>query len=248
LFIPLHKVLRLLLALGVFLPQTLAWSEPAPKSSRETVIVQDFFPAPMGTQCSTQIQKILIRSQRYNVWPDWYVRQRLGPHTAVQDWQTILNKVPETQLLVQGNLQGSNHLITVNLIVAQQTGKERTLIFANSQTGKPEALESICQDLAYQILGEPPEAPLRSPGLAASLSLIMPGAGHFYQGKPANILLGTGFLAGYVGLAYLGLSPQEEGGLTRQQWGGLLLLLSLTDILMAYFFSLPDPNLTKISP
>lgn len=203
---------------------------------QDTVAVVDFAPSPEGELCARSIRQELVRSQFLNVWPGWYTRQRLV-NPDPQDWQALLNSVPEVQSLILGDLQLEEERVTVNLVVAR-SGPEPALVFAEVAKDRPDELESLCRGLAAQILGASVATPVQSPGLSASLSLIMPGAGHFYQGKPLNILLGAGFLSGYLALAYLGFGSREGSVPSREQWGGLLLLLSLTDVLSAYFLSL----------
>lgn len=204
--------------------------------AQDTVAVLDFSPAPEGELCARYIRQELVRSQLLNVWPGWYTRQRwVNPN--FQNWRELLQAVPEVQSVILGDLELEGDRVTVNLVVAR-SGPEPALIFAEVAKDHVSELEPLCRNLAAKILGAAVETPLQSPGLSASLSLIMPGAGHFYQGKPLNILLGAGFLSGYLALAYLGFSARQDSQPSREQWGGLLLLLSLTDILSAYFLSL----------
>ncbi|MGE3725035.1 MAG: hypothetical protein AB7I41_05765 [Candidatus Sericytochromatia bacterium] len=204
--------------------------------AQDTVAVVDFSAGPEGQLCARSIRQELVRSQLLNVWPGWYTRQRLANPDS-QNWQALLKALPEVQSLILGDVQREADRVTVNVIVAH-SGPEPALIFAEVAKDRLAELEPLCRGLAAQILGTSVETPLQSPGLSASLSLIMPGAGHFYQGKPLNILLGAGFLSGYLALAYLGFSARQESVPSREQWGGLLLLLSLTDVLSAYFLSL----------
>ncbi len=207
---------------------------------QDTVVVVDFAQSPEGLLCASSIRQELVRSQILNVWPGWYTRQRLvNPDT--QNWQGLLQALPEVQSLVLGDVQMEAERVIVNLVVARN-GPEPALVFAEVAKDRPDELETLCRGLAAQILGTAVATPLQSPGLSASLSLIMPGAGHFYQGKPLNILLGAGFLSGYLALAYLGFSSRQESVPSREQWGGLLLLLSLTDVLSAYFLSLASES------
>lgn len=203
---------------------------------QDTVVVVDFAQSPEGLLCARSIRQELVRSQLLNVWPGWYTRQRLV-NSDSQNWQALLQALPEVQSLVLGDVQLEAERVIVNLVVARN-GPEPALVFAEVAKDRPDELETLCRGLAAQILGTSVATPLQSPGLSASLSLIMPGAGHFYQGKPLNILLGAGFLSGYLALAYLGFSSRQESVPSREQWGGLLLLLSLTDVLSAYFLSL----------
>jgi hypothetical protein len=209
---------------------------------KSTVAVLDFS-GTEGKRCADVVRQELVRSQAYNVWPNWYTHQKLDG-IAPDDWQALLIQAPEINSLILGSVLNETERVSVTLIVAN-TKPEPTLVLAETVKDKNTELENVCRNLAAQILGSETQSQLQSPGLSASLSLIMPGAGHFYQGKPLNILLGTGFLTGYLALAYLGFSAREESMLSRQQWGGLLLLLSLTDILSAYFLSLaaePGPQ------
>jgi hypothetical protein len=180
---------------------------------------------------------VLLRSQRFNVWPDWYLQQ----HTLTPQAFPI-----ELDYLVEGELAYQDAVVRLSVVMKHHHAGNSTLIFADSRSSSVPELDMLCQEMGYRILGEVAAPPPDSPALAASLSMVIPGAGHFYQGKAFDILLGSLFLGGYLTLTYLGLSPQEEGGLTRQQWGGLLMLLSLSDILSAYFLSMPPR--TSVTP
>lgn len=217
-----------------------ALSQPLSQNRREALMVLDF-PEPGGERCAEHLRQVLVQSQRFNVWPRWYSLQRLEPEPDLVDSSALLSRLTELNYLVQGHLRYEGDYVTLSVVMTQGRESGPVLVFADLASGRISELIPLCESLATRILGEALPAQPRSPALAASLSLIMPGAGHLYLGKPINLLLGSAFLGGYLSLAWMGIRPQQEGGLSRQQWGGLLLLLTLTDILMAYFLSLPEP-------
>lgn len=236
--------MRLCLAILLnFFSITPIWAIPF-NTQRKTLAVLDF-PEPDGSRCAEHMRQILIQSQRFNVWPRWYILQHLTPQHSDADWSALLSQL-QVHYLVQGHVNHQDDRIIVSVLMAEALPSGKNLVFADLKSGHHSDLLDLCEALALGILGESLPTPPRSPALAASLSLVMPGAGHLYQGKPLNLLLGSAFLAGYLSLAWMGIRPQEEDGLSRRQWGGLLLLLSLTDVLLAYFLSQPEPGVSPL--
>ena len=64
---------------------------------------------------------------------------------------------------------------------------------------------------------------------------MIPGAGHFYRNTPEGLGWGSFFLLSYLGMSFLALS--ETTPLAQTQWGGIILSMTLIDVLSAYFFT-----------
>jgi hypothetical protein len=203
---------------------------------RKSLSIPDFtYAGQTESLCSDVFRHELIRSRRYDVIPLWYV-QRQVPEPPGEDWMRLLSQT-SSDLVALGLVQiQGNQQLSVSVLVAQRD-PEPSILFADAVTGPGSELPMMCQQLAERFLGERVELPVRSPALAGTLSLIFPGAGHFYTGKPLNALLGAAFLGAYIGIAALGFNSTDNSTVTRAQWGGVLLLVSLTDILTAYFLS-----------
>lgn len=186
--------------------------------------------------CSQAMYRTLVQSQQFQILPDWYVYRELGPPEPWQkDWPGLFQRLPEAEqaLLLQLNDRAEGpELVTLLL----QRGTPPGVLRAEVRVLDPGGAERECESLARELLGlaEPP--PFRNPALSATLSLMVPGAGHFYKGTPESVALGVGILGSWLTLAYLGFS-ESSPGLTQPQWGGLLLLLTLTDVVLAYFLA-----------
>lgn len=229
--------LSLLLAVLLLQPALAAPESAAPRLAVTPVLSSDA--VPFASDCGHEIYHTLVKSQQYQVLPDWYVHSHLAPLDR-ESWEALFEALPEAQEIVLSKIH--------------HVGTERELIAVLLQRGTPpqvlktEVLPlqnrdplSTCTQIAQKILGETPPSRFHSPALSATLSFMVPGAGHFYQGSPESIALGSGFLLASVALAVLGFSNSTDPQITRSQWGGLLFLLTLTDIITAYFMASQEP-------
>ncbi|MGV3522710.1 MAG: hypothetical protein ACO1RX_00715 [Candidatus Sericytochromatia bacterium] len=188
------------------------------------------------TLCSQAMYRTLVQSQAFQVLPDWYVNRELGaPEPWQQDWTALFQRLPEAEqaLLLQLNDRAEGPEL-VSLLLRRSNPPE--VLRAEVRALEPAEAERQCELLARDLVGLAEPAPFRNPALSATLSLMVPGAGHFYKGTPESVALGVGILGGWLTLAYLGFS-ESAPGLTQPQWGGLLLLLTLADVVLAYFLA-----------
>lgn len=194
--------------------------------------------------CSEALYRQILRSQTYQLLPDWYVQARLPlamqpEHPA---WEQVFSYMPEAELLLFSQLQSGQGLELVSVLVSRSETGPPQILKARVQPVSRGQLASGCENMARQLLNLETETRFRSPPLSASLSLLIPGAGHFYQGTLEGTLLGMLFLGASLTFAWLGFSQPEQTPLSSSQWGGMLLLLSLGDILSAYFMAGQEPQ------
>ncbi|PKL75587.1 MAG: hypothetical protein CVV27_14595 [Candidatus Melainabacteria bacterium HGW-Melainabacteria-1] len=195
--------------------------------------------------CSQALYQALIRQPAYHVLPDWYVLQALDQDTArwQSDWSGLFARLPEAEYVILSQItpvldasgQPSSHRQLVGILL-QQADPPRLLKSEVLPLPAGEPAES-CARLSDHLLGRAQAEPFRSPALSATLSLLIPGAGHLYRGGADGFLMGAGFLGAYVTMAYFGFSDSAAPALTRSQWGGMLLLLTLLDVVTAYFLA-----------
>lgn len=195
--------------------------------------------------CSAALYQQILRSQTYQLLPEWYVEARLplGIQPDHPEWEQVFSYVPEAQLLLFSQLQSAGSgLELLSVLVSRSEQGSPQILKARVQPVSRNNLASGCENMARQLLNLETESRFRSPPLSASLSLLIPGAGHFYQGTLEGTLLGILFLGASLTFAWLGFSQAEQTPLSSSQWGGLLLLVSLTDILSAYFMAGQEPS------
>lgn len=190
-----------------------------------------------GLGCAAIFEHEFTRTQRYQVLPLWHVQQRVGLGGKLPlpgQWPQLFQQL-QSDFLIFNDLQIQGTTLTLATVIVQRS-PQPTIIFADYIRGGAGDGVALCESMARRYLGTDKSETLKSPALAASLSFIIPGMGHYYLGKPINYLLGSLFLGGYATLAYLALT-NETLPISREQWGALLLGLSLTDTLTAYFFA-----------
>lgn len=196
--------------------------------------------------CSEVMYQTLMRQPAYDLLPDWYVMQRLNQNPArwQNDWEGLFGQLKEANLAIlnhiephtpEANQPAGDSLQLVGILIAP--GPPAKILRAEVLPFAPGDRGASCARMAHRLLGQPEPEPFRSPALSATLSLLIPGAGHLYRGGFDGILMGAGFLAAYLGMAWLGFSDASAPTVTRSQWGGLLLLLTLTDVVTAYFLA-----------
>lgn len=183
--------------------------------------------------CQNALYQNFIRHSELQVLPDWYVQSQLQGSWQ-NNWPLLFQQLPEADQAV--------------LVKVQQDSLLALLVQRNGQILRSEILEIKryrpeidCAVLGRQVLGLQEPQTFRNPALSASLSLIIPGAGHFYQASWEGILLGTLFLSAYIVMGFLGLSNATDPQISRSQWGGMMLILSLLDTTTAYFMAEQNP-------
>lgn len=186
--------------------------------------------------CSAAIYQVFLQSQQFQVLPDWYVSQVLADANNWQDdWSQAFRHLPQAEQLLLSRIQyqaGEASLVSVWL----QKAEPPEVLKVETQLLTADRLQG-CEKAARKLVGLIQTERFHSPALSASLSLVVPGAGHFYRETPEGVLLGGVFLAAYLGAAYLGFSNTTHPQITRSQWGGILLLITLADVISAYFLT-----------
>lgn len=206
-----------------------------PVFAQGTLAVMDF---DMASQpeilCSSRVRDTLIRSSLYQVLPAWHTQTQTHL-VSKHHWDSLFEVLAPSEYIVQGVIDIQESRAAVHMIVLQKSPQK--IIFAQSRHASIENLLPLCQSMAQEFIGQAPKISEKSPALAATLSFILPGSGHFYLGDPLNWALGAGFFSAYVGALYMGLSGTAQEYITREQWGGVLILVSLTDMLTSYFMA-----------
>lgn len=201
------------------------------------------------TACSESIYQTLIRWPAYQVLPDWYILQKLeqAPERWQNDWQGLFERLPEAEyaLLAQvttvNSLPVGPHQATQQLVGILLARQPTPHILRSEVLPLQSPLD--CEKLARHLMGQPEQERFRNPALSGVLSLLIPGAGHFYRGQWDGVAMGAGFLGAYLTLAFLGFSDVTSPQVSSSQWGGFLVLLSLLDVVTAYFMAQPGPQI-----
>lgn len=227
-----QRLLSLLLTLCFVFSGPLAQAEVIRKEPVLAVfpVIQEQQVEPL---CSQAIYDVFKRSSAYQVLPDWYVVQQLRPGGEwQQDWELAFSELPQAEQIVLLRLSTTTELSAIWLLAGEppEVLRVETMSVGND-------LAAGCHKMALRLLGSAPSERFLSPPLSASLSLVVPGAGHFYRATPEGVLIGSGFLLAYLGIAFLGFSDLTDPYVTRSQWGGSLLFLTLLDVLSAYFMT-----------
>lgn len=196
----------------------------------------------LNRPCAQEIYRHILKSQNYQVLPDWYVAQNLQGVSWQENWAGAFAALPQADELLllrlnQGQLMGVWLKRDTQSLASDGIEILKTEVLTVHQR---DPLNS-CILLSQQLLGDYQPPRFNNPALSASLSFIVPGAGHFYQGSPESVALGSVFLLTYLLVGGLGFSNATEPQVTRAQWGGLLFLLTLTDIVTAYFMASQEP-------
>ncbi len=237
----MKKCLTLSLAflMSSFPGTVLAQSTPSP----ETLALSQTFNDPALATCAEQMYTTLMTYQiteAYNVLPLWYVAQ----YTA-----TLSADDPELFQQTFAALPGLNHLIVLRTAPDQ---KNISALWIERQSTDRLAVKQVetvtianynqvqqrtqsCVLLAQRLYHQNVPERFRSPFLSAGLSLMIPGAGHFYRNTPEGLVWGSVFLLSYLSMSFLALSEQTP--LENSQWGALILSVSLIDALSAYFLT-----------
>ncbi|MBF2053963.1 MAG: hypothetical protein IGS03_10945 [Candidatus Sericytochromatia bacterium] len=243
-----RKILSLVLlsSLGLQLMQSSVKAAPASTIYRQPVLAMVPVHSESGPEalCNTALYQQILRSQTYQLLPQWYVEERL-PQAIQPDplaWEQVFSYLPEAELALFSHLQSDQGLELVSVLVSRSAQGPPQILKARVQPVSRSNLASGCENMARQLLNLETETRFRSPALSASLSLLIPGAGHFYQGTLEGTLLGIFFLGASLTFAWLGFGQAQQTPLSNSQWGGLLLLVSLTDILSAYFMAAQEPQ------
>lgn len=194
--------------------------------------------------CSEAMYQTLMRQPAYDLLPDWYVLQRLEQNPArwENDWGGLFGRIKEADLAMLNRIEihppgeGQNGGLQLVGILIQQ-GNPAKILRAEVLPFAAGELTVSCEKMVHHLLGQPEPETFRNPALSATLSLLIPGAGHLYRGTFDGVLMGVGFLAAYLGMTFLGFSDSTAPTVTRSQWGGLLILLTLVDVVTAYFLA-----------
>lgn len=187
--------------------------------------------------CSAAMYQTLIRQPDYHILPDWYVLERLeqNPSRWQSDWTALFQQISEAEFAMLTRLETpaeGPRLVGILLRAANPP----QVIRAEVMDAHPANLGADCEKMARRLLGQPETEAFQSPALSATLSLLVPGAGHLYRGGFDGIAMGVGFLGAFLAMAYVGFSDSAPQ-LSRSQWGGLLVLLTLVDVVTAYFLA-----------
>ncbi len=182
--------------------------------------------------CADTLYRQLLTDSRYELLPNWYMAQmtrhlfRKNPKENA--WQQTFEQLPTLEALVVLRRSQKN-------VSALWLQRGLPVVIAQVET-VPSATAENCLKLSQRLRGIPQEDRFRSPLLSAGLSTLIPGAGHYYRNTPEGFAMGSFYLLSYLTLTYLALSNTTS--LERSQWGGMILGLSLTDILSAYYLEL----------
>lgn len=175
--------------------------------------------------CQEHFHRIILEESELGVLPLWY--------STGHPISKLRTEQQQIQFWVEGKVSPYQNKKQISLFIQDA---HQNIVFADSRQIPATKLNRECQKLAYDWLGKSIQEPVKSPALAASLSLIAPGSGHFYSGEWSQILLGSLYLGAFLGLSTLAFSGNNHS-MTRSQIGGTLLLLSLSDIITAYFLT-----------
>lgn len=197
--------------------------------------------------CSQAMYQTLVRQNGYDLLPDWYVLEQLAHNPArwQNDWPGLFSRLKEADLAILNHLEELPPDATQPTPVSQwqlvgillQKGPPAKILRSEVMTFAPGERVAGCEKMAHRLLGQPEAETFHSPALSATLSLLIPGAGHLYRGGFDGIAMGAGFLGAYLLMAYLGFSDTAAPTVTRSQWGGLLLLLTFADVVTAFFLA-----------
>ena len=194
----------------------------------------------LNQSCADEVYINLVKSQKYQVLPTWYVVQQLQGVDWENNWEALFASLPEADEVLLLHL---NHQTVPQELIALWLKRGHPPLVLKTETLSFRHRDPFltCTELSHLLLGEYQPVRFRNPALSATLSFIVPGAGHFYQGTPESIALGSLFLLTYLVLGGLGFSSAAESQVTRSQWGGMMLVLTLTDIVTAYFIASQEP-------
>ncbi len=187
--------------------------------------------------CSAAMYQTLIRQPDYYILPDWYMLERLEQNPArwQSDWVALFGQLKEAEYAMLTRLEASAEGPRLVGILLKSANPPQ-VIRAEVLDTDPGRLSADCEKIARRLLGHTERENFQNPALSATLSVLVPGAGHLYRGGADGILMGVGFLGAYLTMAYLGFSDAAPQ-LSRSQWGGLLVLLTLVDVVTAYFLA-----------
>lgn len=235
----MRKVWGALLLSSLYLPTALATPHHPIYQQPVLALTPVQGPEDIDQLCTAALYQQILRANAYQLLPEWYVGEQLRQTVLPlqTNWEDIFKTLPEADLVLFSHLQSVQGLELVSVLVSRNESGLPQILKARIQPVSRYHLVAGCENMAHQLLGLETEDRFRSPALSASLSMLIPGAGHFYQGTLEGVALGIIFLGASMAFAWLGFSQNEQMGLSSSQWGGLLLLLSLSDMLSAYFMA-----------
>lgn len=186
--------------------------------------------------CSEAIYQTLLPHPDYHLLPDWYVQQTLHPFGGddLNKWSQHFDTLSEIDFLVLTEIQpAQNATTTLSAVLIARSQPPRIV----KSAVLPMQDRQSCVRLAESLMGQTRPERFQSPPLSAALSLVVPGAGHLYRGTWDGILMGAGFLISSLTMAYLGFADITSPEITHAQWGGMMLVVTLLDVVTAYFMT-----------
>lgn len=226
-------------------PALRLWAQdppPLPVTQRPTLAISQSFNDGRLQGCTETMYRTLLATEvtrQYNVLPNWYVKQytrALLPEDP-QLWEKTYARLQELDELIIVGLSPEGDYLSGIWLEKTDTGpairQAETVYIQDVQD--EQLLQRQCFVLTKTLRGETFTERFRSPFLSAGLSLMIPGAGHFYRNTSEGVFWGGVFFISYLTASFLALSDQTA--LESQQWGMIILALSLADALSAYFLT-----------
>lgn len=221
---------------------TTAFAQDLPPTP-ETLTLSQTFNDPELATCTEQIYTTLMTYQiteAYHVLPLWYVAQYTATLSADDPelFQKTFEALPELNHLIVLRTAPDKKNISALWVQRQSTDRltvKQVETVAVQNYTQPEQRTQSCLLLAQRLYHQNVPERFRSPFLSAGLSLMIPGAGHFYRNTSEGLVWGSVFLLSYLSMSFLALS--ERTPLENSQWGALILGVSLVDALSAYFLT-----------
>lgn len=220
-----------------------AHAQSARKNSlRPTLGISQSFNDRQLSVCAEVVYNSLLSSQtatEFNLLPNWYMGQLAGTLDAETPelWQSTYQRLPNLKELIVLRVAPDYKYISAIWVQKQ----EQNLVMYKAETvaieqfSEDSQLRQSCFLLSQKLRGNAEPERFRSPFLSAGLSLMIPGAGHFYRNTSEGLGWGSFFLLSYLGMSFLALSNTTP--LESAQWGGIILSITLIDVFSAYFFT-----------
>ena len=212
-------------------------TKPRPLIAVAPVVVGDS----IDLACSETIYQTLLPHPTYHLLPDWHVQHVLQPFGAadLNKWTQHFETLTEIDFLILTEIQSDQNASKTLSSVLIQRGQPPQIV---KSAVLPMLDTQSCARLAESLMGQSQAERFQSPPLSAALSLVVPGAGHLYRGNWDGILMGASFLATSLTMAYLGFADITTPQVTHAQWGGMMLLVTLMDVVTAYFMTPKQAN------
>lgn len=226
---------------GTILPSAIAEQMPT-ASGLPTLGISQTFNDPQLSVCADVIYQSLLVSHitsEFNFLPNWYMAQGSGLLDAEDPdlWRNTYQRLPDLQQVIVLRVASDYKHISAVWVLNQEQNieihKAETVMI--EQFSDVTQLSKSCFLLSQKLRGNTQPERFRSPFLSAGLSLMIPGAGHFYRNTSEGLVWGSVFLLSYLSMSFLALS--DSTALSYAQWGGLILSSTLIDALSAYFFT-----------